>query len=133
MTPSRWIAVGAWSAGLAVTLGAFGAHGLEDRVAAEQLEWWRTGVLYQMFHAAGLVLVGLHGARSSRASGWVGWAFLIGTVLFCGSLYAMTLGGPRWLGAITPLGGTSWIVGWVGLGLASWRTGPDRGPGPEPE
>ncbi len=130
MTAARWVALGAWSAGVAVALGAFGAHGLQERVAAEQLAWWETGVHYHVLHALALVLFGLHAGRTDRAPHWVGWAFLLGAALFSGTLYAMTLGGPRWLGAVTPFGGTALIVAWVGFGLHAWRAGTRSAPPP---
>ncbi len=106
----NWIAIGAVSAGLAVVCGAFGAHGLKTRVSPEDLTIWQTGVLYHLVHAPALVLYGLF-ARSGRQL--AGWCFLLGTVIFSGTLYGMTLGGPRWLGAITPIGGVLLIAGWI--------------------
>lgn len=108
--------------GLAVALGAFGAHGLESFLAdrfpddpqaqREALEWWETGARYQMFH--GLGLLALCAAR--RATRGIVLAFWIGAILFSGSLYGLTLGGPPpVLGPITPLGGSIWIGAWLVL------------------
>lgn len=106
---------------LAVGLGAYGAHGLESLLegapdAARRLEWWRTAVSYHLAHALALagasVIHGRYGARSAAISGG---AFALGIVLFSGTLYAMALGAPRWLGAITPIGGISLISGWLAL------------------
>ncbi len=97
---------------LGVAAGAFGAHGLESRVLAEQLEWWQTAAHYQQIHALALLLVGW------GAGDWSSWrtraavAFTAGIVVFSGTLYAMALGGPRVLGAVTPLGGLCLIAGW---------------------
>lgn len=110
---------------LAVTLGAFGAHGLKARVGADALGWWQTAVQYHFWHALGLLGIGLLllaqpalvGARSA------GWLLQAGIVIFCGTLYAMTLGAPRWFGAITPIGGLLFIAGWALLAWASWRLG----------
>jgi len=118
----NWVAIGAVSAALAVVCGAFGAHGLKGRVSAEDLAIWQTGVLYHLVHAPALVLYGLY-ARAGRQL--VGWCFLLGTVIFSGTLYAMTLGGPRWLGAITPIGGVLLIAGWLAFAWeARGRTAP---------
>ena len=114
------VPMGAVSGAVAVALGAFGAHGLEGRIDAEALEWWRTGVLYQALHAPALVAWGA--ARERLApSAWVGRLFLGGSVVFSGTLYALALGGPRWLGAVTPLGGTALIAGWLVLAVSAWR------------
>ena len=113
-----WIVTGAVAAGLGVMLGAFGAHGLKTRVTSEMLAVFETGVRYQMYHAFGLIVVGALAASRPRAALRVaGWAFVLGIVIFSGSLYVMTFTGMRWLGAITPLGGVSFIVGWFALAL----------------
>lgn len=106
----NWVSIGAISAAIAVVCGAFGAHGLRDRVSPEDLAIWQTGVLYHLIHAPVLVLYGFV-VREGRRVG--GWCFFLGTLIFSGTLYAMTLGGPRWLGAITPIGGVLLIAGWI--------------------
>jgi uncharacterized membrane protein YgdD (TMEM256/DUF423 family) len=107
---------------LGVALGAFGAHALKARVDADLLMTFEVGVRYQMYHAFALLVVGW---AQTRWPGAVltasGWLFVIGTVLFSGSLYALTFSGLRWLGAITPLGGLALIAGWVCLSWAAWR------------
>ena len=113
----NWTVVGAALGFLTVALGAFAAHGLEGRLDAEQTEWWGTAVQYQGLHALALCVVGI-AARGSRAAGW---CFALGCLFFCGTLYAMALGGPRWLGAVTPVGGLLFLAGWLSLGLAAWR------------
>lgn len=95
---------------LAVGLGAFGAHGLKDRLSAEALGLWETATLYALVHAAAALAIGLH-ARAGLAV-YSGWAMCVGIIVFSGSLYAMALGAPRWFGAITPLGGVSFLIGW---------------------
>jgi len=99
---------------LGVALGAFGAHGLKDKVDAVALGWWDTGSRYHLVHALALALVAAHPASPRLA----GWLFVAGITLFSGSLYAMTLTGVRGLGAITPLGGLCLIGGWVALAFA---------------
>ncbi|KKB36473.1 DUF423 domain-containing protein [Bacillus thermotolerans] len=118
-----FIIIGAISAFFSVALGAFGAHGLEGKVEPKYLETWQTGVQYQMFHAAGLILVGLliGQVQASSLLNWSGWLMLIGTVIFSGSLYALTLSGVKVLGAITPIGGVAFLAGWVLLVLAALK------------
>lgn len=108
---------------LAVALGAFGAHGLKARVSPEQLAWWQTGVDYHFWHALGLLGIGLLLLQQPALSALrpAGWLLQIGILVFCGSLYAMTLGAPRWFGAITPLGGLSFMAGWLLLAWAVSR------------
>lgn len=98
--------------------GAFGAHSLRERLGASELELWRTAVQYQGLHALALGLTGLLAERSGGRSP-AGLAFLAGTLLFSGSLYGLALGGPKILGAITPLGGAAFIVGWSLLAWAA--------------
>ncbi len=109
------------SGGLAVVLGAFGAHGLKTRIEPELLATFEIGVRYQMYHALALLAVARAQWSAARLLATSGWLFLAGTVLFSGSLYLLTLTGQRWLGAITPLGGLAFIVGWFCLALAGWR------------
>ncbi|MCM3760005.1 DUF423 domain-containing protein [Alkalihalobacillus oceani] len=108
---------------LAVVIGAFGAHGLEGRLSERMMKNYQTGVQYHMIHGIGLLLVGLVAlklAHSSLLTG-AGWSFIIGIVLFSGSLYAMALTGVTKLGAITPIGGLAFIIGWILLGIAVVR------------
>ena len=108
----------------AVVLGAFGAHGLKARLAPEMLAVYQTGVQYHMYHALGLLLVGLAffhlpDSTALRASGWL---MATGVLLFSGSLYALALSGERWLGAVAPVGGTAFILAWGALAWAVIRT-----------
>jgi uncharacterized membrane protein YgdD (TMEM256/DUF423 family) len=121
MSPRTWIALGAFSGALTVGLGAFGAHALKESVPPADLDIWNTAVHYQGLHALALILFGLFAERR-RAGGLTGWGFLLGTAIFSGTLYGIVLGGPRWLGAITPLGGTAMIVGWIAFGVAALRS-----------
>ena len=113
--------LGAVGAFLAVTLGAFGAHGLRGRLSPEMMAVFQTGVQYHMYHALALLLVS---AIMGRLGGWLiqtaGWAFVAGIVLFSGSLYALALTGVTILGAITPLGGLAFLIGWACLAFAAF-------------
>ena len=108
----RWLfALAALSAALAVIAGAFGAHGAANPKAAE---WLRTGALYQMVHGVGALAIAQRAPR-------IGWVLIIGAAIFAGTLYAMALGGPRWLGAVTPIGGALMIAGWLLLAFSATR------------
>src|SRR5215207_10081912 len=116
-----WLTTAGISGFLAVALGAFGAHGLQARLAdavdgAKRLGWWQTAAQYHLLHALAVGVVALVAARAPVAR-FAGSAFVLGTLLFSGSLYVMALGGPRWLGAVTPLGGLSLLAGW---GILAW-------------
>lgn len=116
-----FIILGAINAFLSVALGAFGAHGLEKAVEPKYLEIWKTGVTYQMFHATGLLVIGvLLGKLPGNALlSWSGWIMLIGIIFFSGSLYILTLTQKGILGAITPIGGVCFLVAWVLLIIAA--------------
>ncbi len=115
--------LGSLLAGLAVALGAFGAHALRDRLDADLLNTFETAVRYQMYHALGLLAVGLVLARFSSSSfiPLSGWLFVAGIVLFSGSLYLLCFTGVRWLGAVTPFGGVAFILGWLLFAWGVWR------------
>ncbi len=117
----RLVAIGALSAGLSVVAGAFGAHMLKDVLDQHLLDVYEKATRYQMYHAFGMVLSGF-ALRSWRDAGVAkaGWLFAVGTLLFCGSLYGVSLLGIRWLGAVTPVGGALFIVGWGVLGWRAW-------------
>ncbi len=113
--------LGALSAGMAVVLGAFGAHALRGRLAADMLAVFEVGVRYQMYHALALLAVAWAYARwPGTAMIVAGWLFVLGTVIFSGTLYLLALTGQKWLGAITPLGGVAFILGWIVLAWAAW-------------
>jgi uncharacterized membrane protein YgdD (TMEM256/DUF423 family) len=114
--------LGALFGATAVAAGAFGAHALKARLAPDLLAVFDTAARYQMVHALALLAAAW---AVSRWPGWraraAGWCFIAGTLVFSGSLYALTLTGMRALGAITPVGGVLMIVGWLLLALAAWR------------
>ena len=114
MRPATLAHVAALSGALAVIAGAFGAHGVTGKSA----EWLATGGHYELVHAVAALVALQLGNRTAAA------LLLGGSLLFAGTLYAMALGAPLWLGAVTPLGGLGMIVGWL---LLAWRVGiPDR-------
>jgi len=133
-----WMTIGAGLGLLAVAAGAFGAHGLEDVLDERALANWETAAKYQMYHALALVLTGLLPLAASRnrerdadgAQGGnacakpqaaAGMCFTVGTVIFSGTLYLLSVTGIRWLGAITPIGGVLLMVGWAALAVAGWK------------
>jgi uncharacterized membrane protein YgdD (TMEM256/DUF423 family) len=109
-----WMTLAAASGLLSVVFGAFAAHGLADPQARE---WMHTGSTYQAVHALAAIACTTFMHTAARRAGYAPAFFLAGTVLFSGSLYAMALGGPRLLGAVTPVGGLCFLVGW---GLLVW-------------
>ena len=110
-----FLILGAANAALAVLLGAFGAHSLKTHFAADMMAVYQTGLQYHLFHALGLLAVGLAALHlpDSAWLRWSGWLMLAGIVIFSGSLYILSTTGWKWLGAVTPLGGLSFIVAWV--------------------
>jgi uncharacterized membrane protein YgdD (TMEM256/DUF423 family) len=114
--------LGSVSGFLGLALGAFGAHALKARLDADLLATFEVGVRYQMYHAFALLAVGW---AQTRWPGPVldasGWLFIAGTLLFSGSLYALSLTGERWLGAVTPIGGLALLGGWLCLALGAWK------------
>lgn len=139
MTAATWFRLGAILAFLGVSAGAFGAHGLERQFSttdstrptpegqvapARRLEVFKTGAQYQMYHAFGLLALGLLLARTPGPAGpaalVAGGSFVLGILLFSGSLYAIALTGQSWLGRITPFGGVAFLIGWLALAAVSW-------------
>ena len=107
---------------LGVALGAFGAHGLRERLTPDLLAVWKTAVEYQFYHALALLLVGLLASqRPSIALTNAGICFALGVLIFSGSLYTLALSGQRWLGAITPIGGLLFLAGWALLFWAALK------------
>lgn len=111
----RILIAGALFGAIGVALGAFGAHGLRGLVDAVHLEWWRTGVDYQMWHAVALIALA---AAPLPRPGVPALLIGLGTLVFSGTLYLMTLTEMGWLGAVTPFGGMLMILGWL---LLAWR------------
>jgi uncharacterized membrane protein YgdD (TMEM256/DUF423 family) len=115
-----WIRLGAIFGFLAVAAGAFGAHGLRERLSPHMLDVFETGAHYQLVHALALLAVGLIAMqRSSVMLTVAGLCFVAGILLFSGSLYALALSGITKLGMITPIGGIAFLAGWLALALAS--------------
>ena len=107
---------------LGVVAGAFGAHMLKDRLSSGMLEVFETAVRYQMYPAFGLLFVAWAVAHwSISIPTTIGWSFIVGTVLFSGSLYGLSLTGIGWLGVVTPLGGLAFIIGWILLAYSIYR------------
>jgi uncharacterized membrane protein YgdD (TMEM256/DUF423 family) len=115
----RCIALGALLMLVGVALGAFGAHVLQARLTPQRLVSFQTGVSYQQLHALGLIAVGLaaRGATGVAPLRWSARLMLAGVLFFCGSIYLMTAGAPRWLGAVAPVGGVAFMAAWA---LLAW-------------
>lgn len=118
-----FVSLGSINALIAVALGAFGAHGLENRLSTEMLSIFETGVKYHFYHALGLLAVGMIATQlpESGLLKWSGWLMFAGIIIFSGSLYILSVSGIKWLGAITPIGGTAFIVAWLLLAIAVLR------------
>lgn len=109
---------------VAVALGAFAAHGLRSQLSERLLEVFQIGVQYQFYHVFALLLVGLLLQRDdSRGLRWAAVLFLLGILIFSGSLYVLALSGVHWLGVITPLGGSAFIAGWLVLAFSIYQQG----------
>lgn len=104
-----------------VIAGAFGAHGLKRIVTADMLATWNTGVLYQLIHGLGILMTSqLHALLNKKLLRLAGYAMLIGTLIFSGSLYLIVLTGVTRLGAITPIGGLFFLIAWAIIAIAAW-------------
>lgn len=123
MTRNMWLVLAAGNGFIAVGAGAFGAHGLAE-LPERYLNAFKTGAMYQMYHALGLLAIAL--LPASRAATVAGWGFLIGTIIFSGSLYALALTRVGVFGAITPIGGVLMLIGWAALAAAAWRPSGER-------
>lgn len=115
-----YLLIAAMNGFIAVALGAFGAHGLKQRLSADLLAVYQTGVQYHFYHTLALLAVGLLMLQwpLNNSLRWSALLFCIGIVIFSGSLYVLSISGVRWLGAITPIGGVAFLAGWIMLGLA---------------
>jgi uncharacterized membrane protein YgdD (TMEM256/DUF423 family) len=114
--------LGALSALLGIAAGALGSHALKSRMSVEMLSVFEVGVRYQMYHAFALIAAAWAQAKwPSRLVTAGGWFFVSGTILFCGSLYLLSVSGIRWLGALTPVGGLAFMAGWACLAWAACR------------
>lgn len=120
LTAKLFLLLGSANAMLAVIIGAFGAHALKARLDESLLKIYQTGSEYHFYHALGLILVGII-AMNIPVNVWLkvsGWTMFIGIILFCGSLYLLSILNLRWLGMITPVGGILFITAWVSLFIA---------------
>ncbi len=118
-----FLSLGAINAFLCVALGAFGAHGLKNSLSADMLVVFHTAVQYHFYHALALMMIGLiliHFAKSKLIA-LSGWLMLLGIILFCGSLYILSLTGVRGLGIVAPLGGFSLLSAWALLATGLWK------------
>ena len=115
--------LGSLSALAGVALGAFAAHALKDKLPPDLFNVFEVGVRYQLYHALGLFVVAWAAAQfPSTAASMTGWLFVAGTVMFSGSLYALSLTGMRWLGMVTPVGGLCFLAGWAWLAWCLWKS-----------
>ena len=123
MSPKVIIMIGSALAALSVATGAFGAHGLANKLEPRMLEVWETAARYNMYHALALLAVAWLAQQTESATSTTvaAVAFIAGIALFSGSLYVMALSGIKWLGAITPLGGTAFLIGWIACIVAASR------------
>lgn len=119
---SSWLAAGALLCALAIGGGAFGAHALAERLDPRALGLWETASRYLMFAGLGLALIGIAARQAPRAE-WqlAGPLLFLGALLFCGSLLGLALGGPHWLGAVTPIGGALQIAAFLLVAWTAWR------------
>lgn len=119
-----FVSLAAVLGGLSVAAGAFASHALRDKISERSLEIFETGARYQMYHALALLLVALLISRVASPPATLiasAWLFIVGIAIFSGSLYALSLTGVKYLGAITPLGGVAFIAGWAALAVAAWN------------
>ena len=117
----KHIRLGAFMMALAIILSAFGTHGLRGKIADDLLRIYETANQYLLIHASGIILYSLWQDRESNApKAWPVYLFFLGTLIFSGSLYALSLTGIKALGAITPLGGVAFLAGWGALAVAAW-------------
>ncbi len=119
---SAALALGPFLCALAVAAGAFGAHGLAARLDPRSLDLWETAARYLMYAGLGLTLVGLAGRQAPRpVFEWASVCLVVGCLIFSGTVAALALGAPRWLGAVTPLGGLLLIAGFAIFGWTALR------------
>jgi len=117
-----FLLLAALSGFMSVALGAFAAHGLKNVTTTEMIAIFNLGVEYQFYHTFALIAVAFAGHwLKSRLLDWAGYLFIVGTMLFSGSLYLYALLGTKWTGPITPLGGVCLLLGWLLIAVAVWR------------
>jgi len=124
MTAHLCVLAGAIALAAGVVLGAFGAHAIKGRIAAESFAIYQTAVQYHFWHALGLLGVGVLMAQwpGAQLLAWSAWLLIAGLILFSGSLYTLALTGASWLGAITPLGGAAFVAAWLVVAWAALKT-----------
>lgn len=124
MSWANWVGIGSVLGFVGVACGAFGAHALKVRLDPQELNIFETAARYQMFHAVALLAVGFLSSRVENVwTNAAGWSFVIGTILFSGSLYTLVLTGIKGFGAVTPVGGVGLLAGWLCLAIAAFRIG----------
>lgn len=119
------LGIGSILAGLAVIAGAFASHSLRGYLTDDALSIWQTAVRYQMYHSLALLVVAILMRLEKSSSRWLNSsaiAFIIGILLFSGSLYALSLSSIKWWGIVTPIGGVAFIFGWICLVIFSWQS-----------
>ncbi|MCE5090680.1 DUF423 domain-containing protein [Staphylococcus devriesei] len=116
-----FIILGALCTMMSVGTGAFGAHGLENKLSDKYKSVWEKAVNYQMYHGLGLLIIGVIGGTTSINVNWAGWLIFLGVVFFSGSLYILALTQIRILGAVTPIGGILFIAGWLMLIISTFK------------
>ncbi len=125
---SLFLFLSASTALIGVGMGAFGAHGLKTVLSPEMLAVYKTGVLYQMWHALGLGLIAVFQQQTpqSKLLNWAGWLMLAGIVLFSCSLYLLAITELKWLGMITPFGGLAFLTAWLLVALYAYKKSTDH-------
>ena len=118
-----FVTLAAISGVLAVAMGAFAAHGLQDSLSPHHNSILQTANNYHFYHTLALLALGILALQwgTTRSIVLAGGLFTVGILLFCGSLYLLALGAPRWFGAITPIGGTAWLIAWAMTAYIGWR------------
>lgn len=122
-----FLMLGAIFGGLSVAAGAFASHALKAQLSERSQQIFETGTKYQMYHALALILVSLllsHTEQGDTLINIAGYAFIVGIILFSGSLYGLSLSGIKWFGPITPLGGVAFLVGWSCLAISAFKSTP---------
>lgn len=117
----NWIALGALYCAIAVLAGAFGAHGLKERLEPSALAQWETAARYLMYGGLGLLAMALVAPKLDTSLNGPAASLAVGALIFAGTVFGLALGSPRWFGAITPLGGLGMIVGFAWLAVLAWK------------
>jgi len=119
---SIFLVIGPVVCAVSVLAGAFGAHGLRARLDPRGLELWETAARYLMYSGLGLTLIGLVATQDPRPGfTWAGWTLFVGALIFCDTVSWLALGGPRWLGAVTPIGGVLMVTGFLVFAWTAFR------------